>query len=194
MIKLQESMGPVRDRTCDPWICRQTRIYDIQTLKLERVLYTHFFLPTAIRGWNSLPATVYPVILLALSSTNCKRQKQPQNTVTAAIVHTRLRTNCSALNIDLLTRNVADSPPRNVADSLICRCGSIEDAQHLFLHFGYYIVQPNVLQNATSAPIVPSLMRFMFGDSTLSYECNSSFFKHVQNAKCFTLATPAHLS
>ena len=26
MIKLQESMGPGRDRTRDPWICSQTRI------------------------------------------------------------------------------------------------------------------------------------------------------------------------
>ena len=37
----------------------------------------------------------------------------------------RLRTNCSALIIDLITRNIADLP--------LCRCGSIEDAQYLLL-------------------------------------------------------------
>ena len=85
----------------------------------------------------------------------------------AQILHTRLKTNCSALNIDLFTRNVADS--------LLCHCGSIEDTQHFFFHCGYYTVQRNLLLNATPALTVPSLRSFMFEDTSLSNECNSAF-------------------
>ena len=90
----------------------------------------------------------------------------------AHILHTRLRTNFSALTIDLFTRNVADPP--------LCRCESIEDAKHFFLYCGYYTFQRHLFLNATSALTVPSLRCFMFGDMPLSHECNSAIFKHVQ--------------
>ena len=35
MINLHESMGPSRDRTHDPWICSQTRIYSQTRYRLR---------------------------------------------------------------------------------------------------------------------------------------------------------------
>ena len=48
----------------------------------------------------------------------------------AQIVHTRLRTNCSSLKLDLFLKNMSDSP--------LCLCGCVEDAQHFFFHCGNY--------------------------------------------------------
>ena len=44
----------------------------------------------------------------------------------ARILHTRILTNCSSLNLDLFLKNVTELQ--------LCRCGSIEDAQHFFFH------------------------------------------------------------
>ena len=44
------------------------------------------------------------------------------------------------LNCDLFVKNVADSPLR--------RCGSIENAQHFFFHCTFYQAQRNELINA----------------------------------------------
>ena len=38
------------------------------------------------------------------------------------VVHTRIRTNCSALNSDLFRKNIVDSPS--------CTCGAMENAYH----------------------------------------------------------------
>ena len=35
MVNLHESMGPERDRTRDPWICSQTRIYSQTRYRLR---------------------------------------------------------------------------------------------------------------------------------------------------------------
>ena len=133
---------------------------DLQTLKARTSLYYHSFLPTAIRGWNNLSKEVK-----SCDSINSfkKQLKKPENSPKyyymyigrrkAQILHTRLRTNCNALNIDLFTRKIADSP--------LCRCG-------IFFHCGYSMAQQNVLTNATSALTVPSLRCYMFGNTSLS--------------------------
>ena len=55
------------------------------------------------------------------------------------ILYTRLRTNCSSLNLHLSIKNISDSP--------LCSCGSIEDNQHYFFHCMHYQRQRNELLN-----------------------------------------------
>ena len=40
------------------------------------------------------------------------------------VLHTLLRTQCSALNYDLFKNNISDTP--------LCRCGSVENTYHFF--------------------------------------------------------------
>ena len=81
----------------------------------------------------------------------------------AQILHTRIRTNCSSLNLDLLLKNVTDSP--------LCHCGSIENAQHFFFHCRYYNVQRRELMNTVS--LYPSLKLLLTGDLILAPEINN---------------------
>ena len=90
----------------------------------------------------------------------------------AQILHTRLRTNCSSLNLDLFLKNISDS--------LLCRCSRLENAQHFFFHCTHYQTQRTVLLNAVSAYQTPSLNVLLYGDISLSLETNVSIFAHVQ--------------
>ena len=109
-------------------------------------------------------------VLFTISSTNWKviktvskyyytGRRKAQNST-----HTYEPTAVRALNIHLFTRNIADSP--------LCRFGSIEDTQHFLFHYGYYTVQGNVLLNATSALTI--LQVFYVWDTSLAHEGNSS--------------------
>ena len=40
------------------------------------------------------------------------------------VLHTRLRTKCSALNYEIHLKNLTDTP--------LCRCGNIETSEHFF--------------------------------------------------------------
>ena len=40
------------------------------------------------------------------------------------VLHTRLRTKCSALNYEIYLKNLTDTP--------LCRCGNIENSEHFF--------------------------------------------------------------
>ena len=55
------------------------------------------------------------------------------------ILHTRLRTGCSSLNLDLFLKNITDSP--------LCNCGSIENAKHDFFHCRFFQHQRTLLLN-----------------------------------------------
>ena len=81
------------------------------------------------------------------------------------ILLTRLRTNCSSLNFDLFVKNISDSP--------LCHCGTIENAQHFFFHCTSYQEQRNELINAVSPYQQPSLKLFLYADLSLSYETNT---------------------
>ena len=65
----------------------------------------------------------------------------------AQILHTRLRTNCSSLNLDLFHRSISASP--------LCHCGSIEDSQHFFFHCRTYQAQRTELLNTIALYMNP---------------------------------------
>ena len=89
----------------------------------------------------------------------------------AQILHMRLRTGCSSLNLDLFLKNITDSP--------LCRCGSIENSQHYFFHCRFYEVPRTILLNAIEIHQPPSLSLLLYGDSALSQETNNFIFEQV---------------
>ena len=150
---------------------------NLQTITTRTNLYYQSFLPTTIRSWNNLPIEIKQADTVNFFKNHLiKKQPVPKyyyvGNRRAQILHTRLRTNCSSLNIDLFNKNISDSP--------LCSCGSIEDAQHFFFHCRHYTVQRNALLNAVSTYIVPSLKCILYGDPSLSLELNSNIFQHVQ--------------
>ena len=88
------------------------------------------------------------------------------------ILHTQLRTGCSSLNLDLFLKNITDSP--------LCICGSIENAQNYFFHCR------SLLLNNIRLYRTPTLNLLLYGDPLLSNEINQSIFHHVHK---YILAT-----
>ena len=86
-------------------------------------------------------------------------------------IKTRLRTNCSSLNLDLFVKNFSVSP--------VCTCGSIEDAQHYFFHCVNYRRQRTELLNEVSRYSNPSLHLLLYGNQTFSLETNIFIFQAV---------------
>ncbi|MCG8046489.1 MAG: reverse transcriptase domain-containing protein [Candidatus Thiodiazotropha endolucinida] len=151
---------------------------DLQTIDARTNQYYHSFLPSAIRAWNSLPIDAQQSNTVNSFKSFLKKGeiKVPKYYYTGhrkeQILHTRLRTNCSSLNLDLFMKNISDSP--------MCRCGSIEDAQHYFFHCAYYTLQRDYLLNSISMHTIPSLNVLLFGDSSLSFESNTFIFDQTQ--------------
>ena len=151
---------------------------DLQTIDARTAQYYNSFLPSSVRNWNNLPVEVRQS-----ASVNSFKQSLNKNKThvpkyyysgsrQGQILHVRLRTNCSALNLDLFMRNITDSP--------LCRCGSIEDSQHFFFHCPYYQAPRYDLLNAVSQYQTPTLSILLYGDTTLSNEINRSIFEIVQ--------------
>ena len=150
---------------------------DIHTIRSNTSLYHNSFLPSTLRQWNSLPVEVRQLNTLSSFKTFLKKDLQSVPTYyycgsrKAQILHARLRTGCSSLNMDLFHKNITESP--------LCRCGSIEDTQHYFVHCRFYQGPRNTLLNACTTYQNPSLSLLLFGSSTLSLEANIAILEHV---------------
>ena len=99
----------------------------------------------------------------------------------AQILHTRLQTKCSSLNHDIFLKNLTDSP--------LCRCGSIENAEHYLLQCILYSQQRFEMLNSVSQLCHVTLDVLLFGDSSLSIDTNSKIFlsvhKFIKDSKRF---------
>ena len=157
---------------------------DLQTVNARTTLYYNSFLPSTIRAWNNLPSEAQQ-----LESVNSFKFFLIKENVPvpkyfyigkrkAQILHTRLRTNCSSLNLDLFVKNISDSP--------MCTCGSVEDTQHYFFHCIHFRQQRTVLINEISRYCNPSLTLLLHGDQTLSFETNVIIFQAVHKYICNT--------
>ena len=89
------------------------------------------------------------------------------------IHHARLRTNCSSLNLHLFSKNLTDSP--------LCACGSVEDTYHYLLVCNRFSNLRRDLLNAVSLICRPTIDVFLFGNDELSTEQNKNIFLAVQN-------------
>ena len=136
---------------------------------------------------------VFALLLGSPSYLNKNREHTPKYFYTgnrkAQILHTRLRTNCSSLNLDLFLKNIADTPHCN------CGTGSIEDQQHYFFHCPNFQLQRAQLFNAISMYQAPTLHLLLHGDLGLSTETNktilktfiSLFWKQSVSPECHTV-------
>ena len=113
---------------------------DLQTIRAKTSLYYNSFLPSTLRQWNNL--SIETRQLNSLNSFKCFL-KEDKRTVPkyyfywvrkAQILHTRLRTGCTSLNLDLFMKNITDSP--------MCQCGSIET--HSISFFTATFIKDNV--------------------------------------------------
>ena len=151
---------------------------DLQTIAARSSQYYHSFLPSTTRDWNSLSieAKQSGSVNSFKRFLNTGKSSVPNHyyigSRKAQILHTRIRTNCSSLNLDLFLKTVTDSP--------LCRCGSIENAQHFFFHCRYYNVQRRELMTTVSLYANPSLKLLLTGDLTLSPEINNIITLKVQ--------------
>ena len=144
---------------------------DLQTVDARTSQYYHSFLPSTTRDWNSLSVetkqseSVKSFKLLLTKGKSTVPDHYFIGSRKAQILLTRIRTNCSSLNLDLFVKNITESP--------LCRCGSIENAQHFFFHCKYFEVQRRELLNAIFPYVNPSLKLLLTGDSTLSPQINN---------------------
>ena len=150
---------------------------NLQTLDARTSLYYNFFLPSTVRAWNNVNDEVKQSDSLNTFKGFLTKDKLlvPKHFYVGhrkvQVLHTRLRTNCSSLNLDLFTRNISDSP--------LCQCGSVENAQHFFFHCRYYQVPRTELMNTVSLYQNPSLSLLLYGNDSFSLETNTIIFEKV---------------
>ena len=151
---------------------------DLQTIDARTTQYYNSFLPSTVRSWNNLPIEVKQSASVSSFKQFLNKDKSQvpkyyySGSRQGQILHVRLRTNCSALNLDLFLKNMTDSP--------LCRCGSIEDTQHFFFHCPYFQAQRLDLLNTISYYQTPTLHIMLYGDRALSLEVNKKIFESVQ--------------
>ena len=150
---------------------------DIQTIRAKTNQFYNSFLPSTLREWNNLPSEARQCTTLNSFKHFLKKDKSSvpnyyyHGNRKAQILHARLRTGCSSLNLDLFYKNITDSP--------LCLCGSVEDPQHFFFHCRFYQAHRNILLNAITGYYTPSLRLLLYGDPSLSQEINRDIFDHV---------------
>ena len=118
-----------------------------------------------------------------LNSTRCKKPPLCYYTGNRVdlIAHTRLRTNCSPLNLTLFQKNILESP--------LCECGEIESTEHFFLLCRNYREARMSLLESVRPICVCSTKILLYGDNSLSTEHNILIFeaahKYITNTKRF---------
>ena len=152
---------------------------DIRNIRTRTSLYYNSFLPSTLRQWNDLSSETRQSTSLNSFKRLLKMDKisVPQyyyyGNRKAQMLHTRLRTGCSALNFDLFIKNISDSP--------MCVCGSIENVQHFFFHCNLFHRQRVLLLNAVSNLCTPTVNVLLQGDQSLTNETNANIFQHVHD-------------
>ena len=116
---------------------------DYATIQCKTQYHYSPFLPSVVREWNNLPQQAKQINSLTSFKAYLTRDKIKvpkyfyKGKRKLQVMHTRIRTNCSALNKDLFRKNIVDSPS--------CTCGAIENAYHFFFTCGRYTNQRNDL-------------------------------------------------
>ena len=158
---------------------------NLQTPLCRSKLYKESFIPSFIHLWNSLPQETRDSPTLAAfkhSLQNSSVTKPPPfyriGQRDAQIHHTRLRTNCSALNLTLFQKNVVESP--------LCHCGELESTDHYFFICQTYNDQRQQLLNTVNPICNATSILLLFGDSSLTLDQNIIIFDAVQK---YILAT-----
>ena len=132
---------------------------------------------STFRQWNTLPPETRQSNSLNSFKHTLKKDKPSVHRYyyfgsrKAQSLHTRLRTGCSSLNLDLFLKNISESP--------MCSCGSMENTQHFFFHCNMYQRQRTLLLNSVANYCTPTLHVLLHGDSSMPVNTNGNIFKHV---------------
>ena len=150
---------------------------DIRNIRARTNLYYNSFLPSTLRQWNNLSIETKSSVSLNSFKFNLKKDRPsvPRyyyfGNRKAQSLHARLRTGCSSLNLDLFLKNISESP--------MCSCGSIENTQHFFFHCNLYHRQRTLLLNSVANYCTPTLHILLHGDSSMPDNTNENIFRHV---------------
>ena len=121
---------------------------NIHLVDARTSLYYNSFLPSAVCDWNNIPDEHRNVDSVMAFKNVLGRAKPvvPKHYLfgnrTEQILHTCLRTNCSALKHYLYLKNIIDSP--------LCRCNNIESVKRFFLDCPSYNNQRITLMQTVS--------------------------------------------
>ena len=144
---------------------------NLQTTDARTTLHYSSFLPSTVRAWNNVheeakhPDSINTFkCFLNEDKSHIPKHFYASNRK-AQILHTKLRINCSSLNLDLFINNISDFR--------LCQCGSVENAQHYFFHCRKYQVQRTELVNIVSHYQIPSLSILLYDNDSLSNEINT---------------------
>ena len=150
---------------------------NLRNIRTRTSSYYNSFLPSTLRQWNNLSIETRQLNSLNSFKWFLKKDKSSVPKYyyfgkrKAQILHTCLRTGCSSFNLDLFVKNISDSP--------MCHCGSIENAQHYFFHCNMYLRQRTLLLNSVANYCTPTLNVLLQGGPSLSDAINESIFQHV---------------
>ena len=161
---------------------------DVQTINARTALYNSF-LPSVIREWNNIPDNDKYVDSVDSFKRHIRRDKTPvpkyfyTGSRKLQILYTRLRTECSSLNYDLLVKSISDTPLCS------CRSGNVENAEHFFLSCNCYRNHRIELFRIVAQYCTASLHVFLHGDESLPCETNQIIFEavytYIQDSKRF---------
>ena len=151
---------------------------DFTTIRCSSQQYYSTFIPSVVREWNNLPEEAKQIgsLISFKFYLNRDKKKVPKyygiGKRKLQILHTRLRTKCSSLNNDLFLKNMTESA--------LCACGSIENAHHYFFTCGRYDIQRREMFDCLSEIPNLNLKKLLFGDEAMSYQINVKIFLEVQ--------------
>ena len=143
----------------------------LQTIQARTSLYSNSFLPSTVSEWNNLPDNVKNAESIISFKRLINTNRPIPNILfsygerRSQLLHTRLRTNCSALNEHLFRRNIITSP--------LCLCGRHETTSHYFLECTHYVHIRGELFNSISVYSVPCIETILYGDNTRDYLTNT---------------------
>ena len=152
---------------------------NLRTIACRTSLYNSSFLPSVIYDWNSLPDEIKNAVSLSSFKYHLNLDKPTPRLLYCfgerkiQIIHARLRNRCSSLNHHLYMKNLVQSS--------LCRCGSVETTEHYFLKCPNYNDLRNILYSNINDIVRVSLRVILYGDENLSLHDNETVFAVEHN-------------
>ena len=160
--------------------------YNIKPIQGRTNSYLSSFLPSTVRNWNNLPPEIAQSDSVASFKYNLNRGRTHVQKCFYSgnrheqVLHTRLRTHCSALNHDLFKKNISDTP--------LCRCGSVDNTLHFFFKCPFYTIVRNDLLHEVSTLHEVSLKLLLYGNRYLPNDIRifGSVHRYILKTKGFS--------
>ena len=160
---------------------------NLRSIHARTQLYSASFLPSVISSWNELPVHVRNSTTVSSFKYLMSSQKAVPPVYyyigqrKGQILHTRLRANCSTLNLCLFQKGIVESP--------LCVCGEVESTDHFILRCPLYQTVRNELINAVESFCTISTEILLFGNPHLPAQSNilmfEAFHRYIISSKRF---------